>query len=116
MLPLKSLPLVHTQDYVTSQMQENVRKTLEPVVQTPLLDGNWIQSVVLSGAGGEVRISHKLGRPYRGYIVTRVICPSPPSGGAGLVINEQVGANPNPALYLVLQYVGAAVSMDIWIF
>lgn len=117
MLPLKSLPLVHFgESFLENQLQENVRKIVEPVVQTSLLDGNWIRGVVLSGTGGEAQVSHRLGRPYRGYWVTRAISQVTPPTLATLIVCESMGANINPALYLVLDYTGNAISMDLWVF
>ena len=91
-------------------MQENTRKTLEPVVQMLILDGNLIQGIpIVPGGDYTAQIAHKLGRPYKGWWTTRVI-------GGKFTAWEPSGPRVNPELYLILQVEGGATSMDVWVF
>lgn len=116
MIPLKNLPQVHLKDYLLQQFQEDVRRALEPVLQTPILDGNWIQGVTLNGSSGSVQIPHQLGRPYNGYWITRLVSPTGTTTPFGLTVTEIYGLKVNSSIYLVLSYTGTPTSMDIWIF
>lgn len=87
-------------------LQTNVETFVEPIAQIPLLDGNFVQAVAISGT--TVQVAHRLGRTPRGYFVTNK---------NGPLDTWQLTADQTyPTQYLVLRFAGSATSADFWIF
>lgn len=75
--PARRLQLPESIDGVLSflsQMQEGVVAAFATLSELPLVDFVWKRDVVLTA--GSNSIGHGLGRPWRGYIVTRRNAPA----------------------------------------
>jgi len=57
---------INTDDRVVNQMQDNVDRSLSPVLRLAILDGRILSNQVVSGS---TSISHGLGRKPIGYLV-----------------------------------------------
>jgi len=65
----KTIPRMQTEDREINQLQVNILSVLNPLLQNPLLSGTLIDGITL--ASGANTIFHGLGRPLRGWIITR---------------------------------------------
>lgn len=101
----KTIPRMHTDDREVNQLQTNILSVLNPVLQNPLLNGALLESVSL-GTGTNT-VSHGLGRPLRGWIITR-------RSTAATTYDTQA-TNPTPELTLTLTSSGANV-VSLYVF
>jgi len=102
---LPKIQLVQSDDRVLNLFQDRVLKSVNPVLNNPLLDGILLQSVAL--INGDTVVNHLLGRPLVGWFVTR--------RRAAATIYDKQDTNGTPNLTLVLNS-SAAVTVDICVF
>ncbi len=88
-----------------SRIQDNVGRTVDPLVGLAILNGNLLRSVTL--ANGSNTINHGLGRKLIGWLQIRLT-------GAVTLCDAQ-SANANPSKTLVIVSTGAATA-DFWVF
>ena len=100
------LPSFNTNDTAFGRLQSAWARSLNPLVDLPLLQGVLVKNIDL--AVGSNVINHGLGRPPQGYIVTRV-------QNAATTLFDTQSTNPRPALTLLLTS-SAACRVDLWIF
>lgn len=96
---------VNTSDKELNQIQDNLVRTLNPVIETPILGGTLLQSVAL--VTGSNVINHKLGRKLIGWVVSR-------QRSAANIYDDQDN-NSTPQLNLIL-VTSADVILDIYCF
>jgi hypothetical protein len=89
--------------HVLNRLQTTIDDTLRPLVQNPMLDGVLLPDVALVVAG--TAVSHGLGRPWRGYIVTR----------RGVHETVATGVSVDDSRVIVLT-ASAPVTVDLWVF
>jgi hypothetical protein len=104
-MPLEKLARVQTVSKEINQLQENVIRSVEPVLDNPLVDGVLLQSIILLSGGNT--INHKLGRRLKGWIVTRI--------RASATIYDTQDTNLFPDLTLKLT-ASANVTVDLYVF
>lgn len=75
-MPVPAFVKFNFNDTNLNSVQEAVRRSLDPLVQLPMIQGLTLNNVPLNGSGVSNLIAHKLGRTIQGYFVTWV------SGGA----------------------------------
>lgn len=92
-----------------TSIQENVGRALNPLLNIPLLDGVWLQNVIIPPAG--VDVDHKLGREWRGYIFTRVLSPL-----LGYSIYTSSATYDKTKFLRLNQTSLADLTVDIWVF
>jgi len=96
----------NTEDENIESIQNSLENTFRSIESCPLLDGHLLEGVSI--ATGVNTIDHKLGRPIRGWIVTRC------NAGLYLPSTHQDG-NAHADETLILQFSQAATA-DIWVF
>lgn len=101
---LGRVPTVHIDDQNLNRMQGNIIQGLNQLRSIPLLDGLFYRNVSLQI--GSNAVQHGLGRPFIGYIITRMT--------AGVTIYNNQGTA-DSSLYVVLEASGA-VTIDLWVF
>lgn len=94
-----------TQDPDLNKVQDNLTRTLNPVFNTPILEGNLLQKIPL--LTGSNTINHKLGRTLIGWMITR-------QRGAASIYDAQ-DLNSMPASTLILISSAPAI-VDIYVF
>lgn len=100
-----SLPLVHTNDRLINQLQQNVKQALDPVTDNPLVLGIILKDIVLTS--GSNTINHKLGRTLQGWIIVRQ------QGPATFYDTQTSNLTPNLTLLLTSS---ANVTVNIYVF
>jgi hypothetical protein len=55
---------INVEDYDLTRVQDAIEEALGPISQSPILDANLIQNVVLT-AGQDNQVAHGLSRPFR---------------------------------------------------
>lgn len=73
---VKALGRVTTDDTNLETIQDNVERTLAPLLANPFASGQLLESITLTA--GTNRIPHKLGRKLTGWVVTRLRGPATP--------------------------------------
>jgi hypothetical protein len=91
-------------DTSIAKFQENVDNAFQPILASPILDGNLLSGVQLSSTA--TLVEHKLGREARGYLVV---------GRLGNVNVWNSAVNPAPKKFLVL-LAASSVQVDLWVF
>lgn len=102
-----SIPLIkyHSDDAGLNLFQTGLQRTLQPVLNNPVVDGVLLESIVL--ASGTNQVPHKLGRKLIGWFMTRV--------RANATFYDAQDTNKLPDQYLTLIASGAA-TVDIFVF
>lgn len=103
---IKSFKKINISDEATSKFQNNVEQVLTPVLDCPLLNGNLLQNVVLESSKVN-KIPHKLGREYRGFIIT---------GQRSSAIIWDIRTNNDLKNLTIDLSCSANVTVDIWAF
>lgn len=94
-----------TQGLNLQQMQNTWASQLNPLLATPIIDGNLLEGIDIS-SGSNV-VNHKLGRKLRGWIIVRI-------DGVAVIYDTQA-TNQTPELTLTLTS-DAAVTVSLWVF
>jgi hypothetical protein len=84
---------------------EDLRKVLNVLLKVPLLDGVAIEGVALTTTAA--RVAHKLGRPYRGFLVTAR------DSKQHVYEESPASARPQDEIWLVSS---ADVTVDLWVY
>lgn len=100
-----SLPIFVTDDKDFSLMQTRWASEINPLLQSPALQGRLIQSVKLST--GDNIVNHQLGRKLQGWCIVRL--------RAAASIYDKQDANQIPNLTLTLN-TSADVTVDLYVF
>ncbi|MEZ0208564.1 MAG: hypothetical protein ACAH17_00100 [Candidatus Paceibacterota bacterium] len=83
------------------KLMTNIEQAVSGAIRSPLLDGRMIEAVAITA--GDNRITHKLGRKVRGYIIVKK------SGNVDVYDSE------SDELYLILNSSGGA-TVSVWVF
>ena len=100
---LRSFKVINIDEPNLSKFQDNVGAALEPIIASPIIDGVVLTNVLL--ANGTTNIEHKLGRPLRGWIITRQ------RGPAQVYDLQDSNTSPSRLLTLISD---TEVSIDLW--
>jgi len=103
---LPKISLVQSADRVLNLFQDRVLKSVNPLLNNPLLDGVLLEEVVL--LTGDNVVNHTLGRPLIGWIVTR-------RRASATIYDNQDANTGTPNLTLVLNS-SANVTVDLYVF
>lgn len=106
MAQLTKVPRLRPNDYTLSKIQDNLANQLDTVSAIPFLSGLWFQNVSVTGSTA-FTLTHNFGRPYLGYIVTRV-------QGSACTVHDNPGAVPVTS-QINLTPTGTS-TIDIWVF
>lgn len=109
MLTSKSLTQLTVTDNVLGRIQSNVAAVLNPVLQTPIVDGVLLQRKTIP-ASGKLTASHGLGRQALGAIVVL--------SSAAVAVPYVLPADqtaPNGAIVLTFAS-GAGATINLWVF
>ncbi len=68
MLNQKSVTSLNLKDDTITRMQTNILDALNPLLQTPILDGVLVQGLTIP-ASGKLVVSHGLGRRALGVLI-----------------------------------------------
>jgi len=68
-MPIRSFATISSDDDELNRVQDNISTPLNSLISLPLSDSNLIQNVNL--ITGTTNVSHGLGRPLLGYIITK---------------------------------------------
>lgn len=111
MLTQKSVAQFNVEDEQLSRSLNNVASALNPVLETPLLDGVLVGPLVVP-ASLRLVVSHGLGRPARGFLVANA------TAAYGVpYATPGVAAQPSPNGAIVLTFPsGAGASITLWVF
>jgi hypothetical protein len=96
---------VQTQDRELNQVQQNLVRSLTPLLSLSLLNGVILSGIVL--ASGDNTVSHTLGRTLTGWFLVR-------KRGTAVIYDKQ-DTNSLPELTLVLN-ASAGETVDIYVF
>ena len=96
---------IQTNDSTLNRMQDNILRSVNPVVSNPLVDGQLLKGVSLQS--GANLINHGLGRDLVGWIVTRL--------RQSATIYDTQDTNKTPSLTLQLVASGGCTA-DIYVF
>lgn len=102
---MRSIALVQTDDRNVNQLQQNLKQAVDPLLQSPLLNGYIIPNITL--ISGDNTIEHGLNRPLQGWF--RVL------DTAGPVLYDKQASNTTPSTTLVLNSSGAA-TISLYVF
>jgi hypothetical protein len=97
---------IQSQDDVLNRVQQNLSRSLNPIVQLPQTQGQILQNVIL--ASGTNIIEHKLGRTLLGWYPVRM-------RGNFVQLYDQQVTNVTPAVTLML-YASVAGDIDLYVF
>jgi len=95
-----------TKDNDLNQVQKNVEQAINPIINSPIVDGVLIKDACLDPTTVTL-VQHKLGRKPLGWIVVR----KPADARIWDVQNSN--QNPTTTLALVASH---AITVDLWIF
>lgn len=98
---------VNSNNREISQLQSNIVPPLNGLLANPITQGVILYSVPLTITVDNY-INHGLGRPYVGFIITRLYAP-------GAVIFESATVNSLPGLQIILKTT-ATVTADLYVF
>lgn len=101
-MTLKAFRAVSSDVQDVNQLSRNVDEFTRPLVQNPLLDGQLLENISISGA---LLVNHDLGRPWRGYLITNK------NASVDIYATRKTTDN----LMILLTASGPA-TVDIWIF
>lgn len=109
MLSKKAISQLNIDDDKLSRVQSNIVTALDPVLATPILDGNLVQNLTIP-VGGKLLVPHQLGRPAVGAFVVMADAPvSVPYAVSG----EQFATSGG----IVLTFdTGAGAMVSLWVF
>lgn len=93
-------------DRESNQVQDNIQRVLQPVLNNPILNGTLLKTVKLTV--GANAINHGLGRALVGWTLTRI-------RAAAVSVYDTQDSNTLPNLTLNLTS-NAAVTVDIYVF
>lgn len=111
MLSQKSLAQFNVDDEQLSRSLDNVASALNPVLETPLLDGVLVGPLVVP-ASLLLTVPHGLGRPARGFFVANATA----AYGVPFAV-PGAAAQPSPNGAIVLTFPsGAGASLTFWVF
>lgn len=102
---LAKVTRVQTGDRTVNQLQDNIAASLIPFLINPLLNGSFLNDVVLT-SGANV-LNHKLGRNLVGWIITRR------NGVATVYDTQATNSLPNKTLLLTAS---AGLTCSIYVF
>ena len=105
-MTLRRFERIHVPDPDLNRVQERLQDTLMPVMDASILDGLLITGQDLASGTTSI-ISHKLGRPIKGWIVV--------GKNAAQHVYDVQSSNDNPEKFLYLT-AGGAVTVDLWVF
>lgn len=97
---------VQTDDRNFQQYQQNVQRTMNPILNNPILDGIILERVVL--ATGDNFVSHTLGRRLLGWIPVR--------RRAAATLFDKQDTNPNIVDTTLVLNASAPVTVDLYVF
>lgn len=104
-MSLPAFAKVQVEDETLNRVQDRAAAAINALVRVPLLDGVLLEGVSLT-AGTVTPVSHRLSRPWRGYLVL--------SRDANAVVwNQAPGADAGAFLYL---QPSANVNVNLWVF
>jgi hypothetical protein len=117
MLPIKTVQTLSGLDQNTQFLQRNLQNAVNPVLVTPILDGNLLMAQKIqpdptdtAGIKGVLTVGHGLGRTPKGYlVVASTAAYSQPYS----VTSEQL--LPDQQLYLHF-LTGAGAVISLWVF
>jgi hypothetical protein len=96
---------LNTKDYDLGRVQDNLVRTLDPLVNTPILAGNLLQNIPLV-IGANI-VNHKLGRNLVGWIIVRQ------RAAASVYDTQDTNKTPNLNLTLISN---AVAVVDLYVF
>ncbi len=102
---LAKVTRVQTGDRTVNQLQDNIAASLQPFLLNPLLNGSFLNDVVL--VTGSNTINHKLGRNLVGWMITRR------NGVATVYDTQSTNALPDKTLLLTAS---AGLTCTIYVF
>lgn len=70
MSPLRPFTKIRTGSTDLERIQTAFETTARSIIESKILDGNLIEDVVVKAVGG-ANVSHKLDKPYTGWIVVK---------------------------------------------
>lgn len=103
---LKRFKKLATKDDLSGKIQNNIEAALNPIIDSPIIDGVLIKDICLTPLKATY-IKHRLGRPPLGYIVIRKRADSR--------IWDIQDFNPNPSRTFAISC-SHDVQIDIWLF
>lgn len=89
----------------TDLFQRDTAEAFKQITNIPLIDGVLLEGIVFAAI--TIRVSHRLGRPYRGYIVVKQ------SASASLWVDATASGEDNN--YIPLRS-SAPVKVSLWVF
>lgn len=110
-MPIPAFPRMNYKDSDLNSVQESLRRTLDPLVQVPILDGNLLSTITVNGFSATTLVPHKLGRAFRGYIITAVRT----AGTTELPALTTTSYDQTKFLGLTMNSFGS-FTFDIWVF
>tara|TARA_Y100000296_G_C4979924_1_gene160087 strand:+ start:70 stop:387 length:318 start_codon:yes stop_codon:yes gene_type:complete len=105
-MTLRRFERIHATDPDLNRVQEMLQDALFPVMDASIIDGLLITDQDLASGTTSI-ISHKLGRPIRGWIVV--------GKNAAQHVYDVQSSNENPEKFLYLT-AGGTVTVDLWVF
>ena len=105
MANLGKVSVLNIQDRIINQLQDNIVQKLNNVLGLPLLQGDFLDDVVL--VSGDNTINHMLGRELLGWIITLQ--------SAAASIYDKQSSNTTPETTLVLNS-SAGATVSIYVF
>jgi hypothetical protein len=100
-----NVPLVQLDDEKTNRFQQTVVSAINELRNLPILQG--VQSNDISIGTSVTLVPHKLGRSYRGYLVTNL--------NANAVVYVDSSSTADPASFIPLK-ASASCTVDLWVF
>ena len=98
---MKSVQTIRPNDYELNRVKEDLQLSLNPIIQNPLVDGVFLENLQFT-ANTLKRVEHKLGRPFKFYIIARM---QPGAAGIGAGVGVHVyenGSQDYPSKYINL--------------
>jgi hypothetical protein len=105
-MALRRYERIHAADPDLNRVQQRLQDALLPVMDASIIDGLLITDQDLVSGTTSI-ISHKLGRPIRGWIVV--------GKNAAQHVYDVQSSNENPEKFLYLT-AGGTVTVDLWVF
>ena len=105
-MTLRRFERIHVPDPDLNRVQERLQDALMPVMDSSILDGILITGQDLASGTTSI-ISHKLGRPIKGWVVV--------GKNAAQHVYDVQSSNDNPDKFLYLT-AGGTVTVDLWVF
>lgn len=103
---IEDLKKVNTDQEDVRQLQDAIQHGWSQFKDIPFLTGVLLEDVVLTAATAKL-IEHKLGRAWRGYLVTK--------RNAGVDVYHSIPTNNYPTRFIELN-AASNVTIDVWVF